>query len=230
MNATHFRYPNPRPSRQPIDNPHIAAITFGFNWPGVGYIQGQFVGKRILHNGQDMTIVKLSQFCQITYNANFDRAITNVSNPYTEEHTRSTDCRPFLGDACVDEWESTIPSRTLCDTSRISLTGGACRSIFRLDRSWLLRPENLARNYSSGDIATRASTGAMNGTNMTSYDAVNNKVHVVMVNLVFEVRGPSDGNRTSNITGRRQPLCIRINTGQADEAEGVGTSTILGRG
>ncbi|KAI6380316.1 hypothetical protein MCOR25_001743 [Pyricularia grisea] len=52
-----------------------------------------------------------------------------------------------------------------------------------------------------------------------------------MINPVFEVRGLAGGNRTSNITGSRQLLCIRINTGQAEyEAESACTSTIMGRG
>ncbi|KAI6636147.1 hypothetical protein MCOR14_005366 [Pyricularia oryzae] len=225
MNATHFRYPNPRRQRQPVDDPHATAITFDLSWPGGGQMADQLVGKKILRERQNLTIVKLTRFCQTFYAPNFDH-VTNISNSYTEENARSTDCRPFLGDACVNELEST-PSSTRC--SGMPVFSGVCSHVLGQDRSKGTLSQGMASNYSSGDFMAGASTGAMNGTNMTSYDAVTNRVHIVAVNPVFEVRG-LNGNRTSNITGRRQVLCIRINTGQVeDEAEGAGMSTILGR-
>ncbi|TLD29291.1 hypothetical protein PspLS_03493 [Pyricularia sp. CBS 133598] len=230
MNATHFRYPNPRRQREPIEDPHITAITFDFNWPGGGQMEDQFVGKKIYYNQQNLTIVNLTRMCQTFYTPNFDY-VTNISTSYTEEDARSTDCRPFLGDECVNDWESE-PYSTMCSASGMSFNRGAvCRSVLGQDRTLGLWSHELATNYSSGGIVTGASTGAMNGTNMTSYDAVTNRVHILAINPVFKVRGLNGLNRTSNIAGRRQLLCIRIKTGQAqeDEAEGAGTSTILGR-
>ncbi|KAJ4305989.1 hypothetical protein N0V88_000780 [Collariella sp. IMI 366227] len=62
-------------------------ISYDFNWPGGG-------------NLTSSSISATTAFCAVSM---FSLGTpTNITDKYTEENTKSTDCRPALGDACVN--------------------------------------------------------------------------------------------------------------------------------